>query len=141
MFVTLTVAEQLCGIPVMQVRDVLRGQSINRVPLAPPEVAGNLNLRGRIVIAIDLRRRLGLPSQPAGAAAMAIVVEHDREFCALLVDQVCEVLSLEGCRFEPVPATVSPDWARFSSGIYRLADGLMLMLDLARLLDFTAAEC
>ena len=65
-FVTLTVADQLCGVPVLAVRDVLGPQTITRIPLAPPEIAGSLNLRGRIVTAIDLRRRLRLPPPPRG---------------------------------------------------------------------------
>src|SRR5580692_5233269 len=60
-YVTLTVAGQLCGIPVLGVRDILAEQPITRIPLAPPDIAGSLNLRGRIVTAIDLRRRLNLP--------------------------------------------------------------------------------
>ena len=63
--VTLTVGEQLCGVPVLAVRDILGEQTITRIPLAPPEIAGSLNLRGRIVTAIDLRRRLRLPPAPA----------------------------------------------------------------------------
>ena len=60
-YVTLTVAEQLCGVPVLGVRDILGEHAITRIPLAPREIAGSLNLRGRIVTAIDLRERLGLP--------------------------------------------------------------------------------
>ena len=68
-FVTLTVADQLCGVPVLAVRDILGEQAITRIPLAPPEIAGSLNLRGRIVTAIDLRRRLRLPPRrPASRA-------------------------------------------------------------------------
>src|SRR6476620_563847 len=76
-FLTLTVAGQLCGVPVLAVRDVLGPQAITRIPLAPQEVAGSLNLRGRIVTAIDLRRRLGLPPRDGGAigaGAMSVVV-------------------------------------------------------------------
>ncbi|MBV9117226.1 MAG: chemotaxis protein CheW, partial [Acetobacteraceae bacterium] len=91
-FVTLTVAEQLCGVPVLGVRDILSQQAITRIPLAPPEVAGSLNLRGRIVTAIDLRRRLRLPPAPPGAPSMSVVTEQDGELYALLVDQVCEVM-------------------------------------------------
>ena len=67
MVLTLTVAGQLCGVPVLAVRDVLGPQTITRIPLAPPEVAGSLNLRGRIVTAIDLRRRLSLPPRPSSS--------------------------------------------------------------------------
>ena len=75
MFLTLTVAGQLCGVPVLAVRDVLGAQAITRIPLAPAEVAGSLNLRGRIVTAIDLRRRLGLALREEGTrGAMSVVV-------------------------------------------------------------------
>ena len=65
-FVMLTVAGQTCGVPVGSVRDILGEQAITRIPLAPPEIAGSLNLRGRIVTAVDLRRRLNLPPPPEG---------------------------------------------------------------------------
>src|SRR5437773_6806042 len=91
-FVTMTIAEQLFGIPVLQVQDVLGPQRITRIPLAPPEVAGSLNLRGRIVTAIDLRTRLGLPQLTDGKPRMSIVVDHGGELYSLMVDQVGEVL-------------------------------------------------
>jgi chemotaxis signal transduction protein len=69
--VTLTVGEQLCGVPVLAVRDILGEQTITRIPLAPGEIAGSLNLRGRIVTAIDLRKRLRLPPAPPGQARMS----------------------------------------------------------------------
>jgi purine-binding chemotaxis protein CheW len=97
--VTLTVADQLCGVPVLAVRDVLGEQTITRIPLAPPEIAGSLNLRGRIVTAIDLRRRLHLPSAPAGQPRMSVVAEQGGELYALLVDQVSEVMSLDASQF------------------------------------------
>ncbi|MEJ1977364.1 MAG: chemotaxis protein CheW [Acetobacteraceae bacterium] len=136
-FVTLTIAGQLCGVPVHSVRDVLREQPITRIPLAPPEIAGSLNLRGRIVTAIDLRRRLQLPPAAAGAHPMSLVAEHDGELYALQVDQVCEVLSPEVTRFEPNPPTLPPAWTRYCTGIYRLETNLMLVLDLSRLLALT----
>src|SRR5579872_2634775 len=78
-FVTLTVADQLCGVPVLGVRDILGEQTITRIPLAPPEIAGSLNLRGRIVTAIDLRQRLKLPPAPAGKPRMSVVAEQGGE--------------------------------------------------------------
>src|ERR1700744_6311264 len=87
-FVTLTVADQLCGVPVLGVRDILGEHKITRIPLAPPEIAGSLNLRGRIVTAIDLRRRLHLPAAPDDQPQMSVVAEQGGELYALLVDQV-----------------------------------------------------
>lgn len=78
-FVTLTVADQLCGIPVLGVRDILGAQVITRIPLASREIAGSLNLRGRIVTAIDLRRRLGLADAAAGVERMSVVAEQGGE--------------------------------------------------------------
>jgi purine-binding chemotaxis protein CheW len=133
-FVILTVADQLCGVPVLGVRDILGEQAITRIPLAPEEVAGSLNLRGRIVTAIDLRERLGLPPAPQGARRMSVVAEQGGELYALLVDQVSEVMSVQAGAFERNPPTLSPAWARFSTGIYRLEDRLLVVLDVGKLL-------
>jgi purine-binding chemotaxis protein CheW len=138
--VTLSVAGQLCGLPVQGVRDVLGPQSITRIPLALPEIAGSLNLRGKIVTAIDLRRRLGLPPANAGAPCMSIVTEQGAELYALLVDQVTEVLMLPASGIERVPPNLPPAWRHFSTGVHRLADRLMIVLDLSRVLDLAPSE-
>ncbi len=138
-FVTLTVAGQLCGIPLLGVRDVLADQAIARIPLAPGEVAGSLNLRGRIVTAIDLRRRLNLPAAPSGQARMSVVTELGGELYALLVDQVAEVMSLPASAFEACPPTLPTVWAEHSRGVYRLEGRLLVVLDVARLLDLAVA--
>jgi purine-binding chemotaxis protein CheW len=129
-FVTLTLADQLYGVPVLQVRDILRERTITRVPLSSPEIAGSLNLRGRIVTAIDLRRRLHLPPAPPGGHPMSVVIERDGDLYALLVDQVCEVLTPESARFENNPLTLAPERARYCAGLFRLETTLMLVLDL-----------
>ena len=134
-FVTLTVGDQLCGVPVLGVRDILAEQAITRIPLAPPEIAGSLNLRGRIVTAIDLRHRLGLPPPAQGTPRMSVVAEQGGELYALLVDQVAEVMSLKEAAFEPNPQTLPPNWAQFSAGIYRLENRLLVVLDVGRLLE------
>lgn len=134
MFVTLIVEKQLCGVPVLSVRDVLGEQTITRIPLAPQEVAGSLNLRGRIVTAVDLRRRLRLPPAPPGTPRMSVVTEQGGELYALLVDQVREVMSLKSSQFERTPPTLPGAWAAYADGIYRLPIGLMVVLDVGRLL-------
>ena len=138
-YVTLTVAGQLCGIPVLGVRDVLADQTIARIPLAPGEVAGSLNLRGRIVTAIDLRRRLNLPPAEPGTRRMSVVTELAGELYALLVDQVAEVMSLPASAFEPCPPTLPAVWAEHSRGVFRLEGRLLVVLDVARLLDLAVA--
>lgn len=133
-FVTLLLADQLFGIPVLQVRDILREQAITRIPLASPEIAGSLNLRGRIVTAIDLRRRLRLPRAAPGAPKMSVVTEREGDLYALIVDQVCEVLTPDSAQFERNPLTLLPDRARYCAGLYRMETSLMLVLDLDRVL-------
>ncbi|WP_448206598.1 chemotaxis protein CheW [Azospirillum sp. sgz302134] len=139
-YVTMTIADQLFGIPVLQVQDVLGHQRITRIPLAPPEVAGSLNLRGRIVTAIDVRLRLGLSSRPKDKPGMSIVVDLRGELYSLMVDSVGEVLSLSNDDFERNPATLDPRWREVSTGIYRLNGQLMVVLDVPRLLNFTNME-
>lgn len=139
-FVTMTIADQLFGIPVLQVQDVLGHQKITRIPLAPPEVAGSLNLRGRIVTAIDVRLRLGLPARAKDKPGMSIVVDHRGELYSLMVDSVGEVLSLSSEDFERNPATMDIRWRDLSTGIYRLNDTLLVVLDVSRLLNFANLE-
>ena len=138
-FVTLMIGDQLCGVPVLSVRDILNEQLITRIPLAPPEIAGSLNLRGRIVTAIDLRRRLNLATPATSQKCMSIVAEQGGELYALLVDQVVEVMSLKTSAFEQNPATLASTWAAYSCGIYRLEDRLLVVLDVGRLLALGAA--
>jgi purine-binding chemotaxis protein CheW len=136
-FLTLTVAGQLCGVPVLSVRDVLGVQAITRIPLAPQEVAGSLNLRGRIVTAIDLRRRLGLPPRE-GAGAMSVVVERDGELYSLLADMVGEVLPLPLGDCAPNPPTLDPLWRDVSRGVHRLGEQLLILLDVEQVLAIAA---
>ena len=138
-FVTMVVDGQWLGIPALSVQDVLGPQKITRVPLAPREVAGALNLRGRIVTAIDLRIRIGLPPRTQGVMPMSITFEEGSELYSLLVDDVGEVLSLKATSFEPNPVTLDPVLREVSNGIYPLEDKLLVVLDPSRLLAFGTA--
>jgi purine-binding chemotaxis protein CheW len=124
---------------VLGVRDILGAHAITRIPLAPREIAGSLNLRGRIVTAIDLRERLRLPPAPAEQPRMSVVADQGGELYALLVDQVSEVMSLKASEFEHNPPTLPPTWAQFSSGIYRLENRLLVVLDVGKLLALSEA--
>lgn len=139
-FVMVSAAGQLFGVPVPSVREVLMSRSITRIPLAPASVAGILNLRGRIVTAIDLRQRLCLAPAPEGLATMSIVTEQDGDLYALIVDRVSEVIELPAGTVGPNPPTFPPLWATLSAGIYRLAEALLVVLDLDRLLDVQAGN-
>ena len=134
-FLTVVISGQLFGIPILQVQDVLRKQNVTRVPLAPPEVAGSLNLRGRIVTAINVRSKLGIPKAQKGESSdMSVVVELDTELYSLIIDRVGDVLTLKDENFEPTPVTLDPVWREFASGIYRLDDQLLVILDVPKFL-------
>lgn len=193
-FVTFNIADQLFGIPVLIVQDILVPEKIASIPLSPPEVRGSINLRGRIVTVVDVRVRLGLerreitstmtaeqmekkmaaeaadaeakavedgedPQTEAEAAEaaeqrhidaieavkrkkrnhmMGVTVEHYSDLYTLLVDSVGDVIGLSKKSYEGNPSTLDPLWREFASGVYRLDDRLMVVLDVDRLLDFKA---
>ena len=134
-FVTVTIAGQLFGLPIEQVQDVFMPDAITEVPLAAREVAGVLNLRGRIVTAIDMRKRLSLPMREDGATRMAVGIESKGESYGIVIDEVGEVLRLPQSTFEANPANLDPRWASISGGVQRLEGELMVILDVDRLLD------
>ncbi len=138
-FVTIRLAGQLLGIPVLAVHDVLNAQKITRIPLAPSWVAGVLNLRGRIVTAIDLRQRLGFPPRDDGGDDMSVVIEYRGEPYSLQIDSVGEVLTLEADGLEKNPVTLDSRWREVSRGIYRLDGELLVILDVERILAFDQA--
>ncbi|MEP0232188.1 chemotaxis protein CheW [Roseibium sp.] len=132
-YVTVVIGGQLFGLPISQVHDVFVPESVTRVPLSAPEVAGVLNLRGRIVTAIDMRRRLHLPPQEDGQM-MAVGIEYKQESYGLVIDSVGEVLNLPGSSAESNPSNLDKRWAEISGGVHRLDGKLMVILDVARLL-------
>jgi purine-binding chemotaxis protein CheW len=130
-FVSLNIGGQLFGVLVTDIRDIFALKGLTEVPGARAEIAGVLNLRGRIVTAIDARRRLGLPSRPEGYAnMMAVGVEHKGEAFGILVDSVGEVLRLEDDTFLPNPVNLDPVWKDVSHGVYRLDGNLMITLNI-----------
>lgn len=134
-YVTVYIGEQMFGIPVTDIHEVFHPQSITRVPLAPPEVRGVLNLRGRIVTAIEVRTRLGLPPlESDGTNLMAIGVEVNEEAYGLIIDRVGDVLQLPERDCEAIPCNMDRTWQAVASGIYRLDSQLMIVLDIKRLL-------
>lgn len=133
-YVSVRIGDQLFGAPVNAIREVFTPQSVTEVPLAPAEVAGLLNLRGRIVTAIDARRRLGLPPRDAEDAGMALGVERGSEIFGLIVDSVGEVLRRPSAELEPVPAHVDPTWRSMVKGVHRLEKELLAVLDVSALL-------
>ena len=134
-YVTVMIGDQLFGLPISRVQDVFMPERLTRVPLAAPEIAGVLNLRGRIVTAIDMRRRLGLPPRTDGGPAMAVGIEFKGESYGLLIDSVGEVLKLADGTREPNPVNLDQHLARVSGGVHRLEGQLMVILDVDRVLE------
>jgi len=134
-FISFRVAGQLLGIPVQMVQEVLTAQRITRVPLAPPEVAGFLNLRGQIVTAVDLRARLDLKPREPGATVMNVVVQDEEELFSLLVDEVGDVIEVSRDIFEEPPATLDERWRESCDGVYRLKEELLVAVNVPALLN------
>lgn len=133
-FVTVMIGGQLFGLPIDKVHDVFVPESMTRVPLASPEIAGVLNLRGRIVTAINMRRRLGLPTREGSSSVMAVGIEYKGESYGLIIDEVGEVLTLPTNGREPNPSNLDRRWAEVSQGVHRLSGQLMVILDVDRVL-------
>jgi purine-binding chemotaxis protein CheW len=122
----------LFGVEVEHVQEVLRSQSITRVPLAPPAVAGLINLRGQVVTAIELRERLGRPARPAGEEPVVIVVRLHGEAVSLLVDSIADVVDVDLRDFEAPPDTMDGTSRELIRGAYKLSGQLLLALDVNR---------
>ena len=134
-YVTTMIGGQLFGLPILHVQDVFIPERLTRVPLAPPDIAGVLNLRGRIVTLIDMRGRLGLEARDGERPVMAIGVESRGESYGLLIDSIGEVLKLDDAAREPNPINLDPRLARVSAGIHRLEGQLLIVVDVERVLD------
>jgi purine-binding chemotaxis protein CheW len=134
-YVTVVLGGQLFGLPISRVQDVFMPERVTRVPLAQPEIAGVLNLRGRIVTAIDMRCRLGLSRRDETRPPMAVGIECKGESYGLLIDSVGEVLKLDDNTREPNPVNLDTGLAQISAGVHRLDKQLLVILDVDRVLD------
>jgi purine-binding chemotaxis protein CheW len=138
-YVTVMIGSQLFGLPISRVQDVFVLHQMTRVPLASDDIAGVINLRGRIVTAIDLRCRLGI-SGDSGRGTMAVGIESEGESYGLVIDAVGEVMKLGIETAEPVPVNFDERLKSVASCIHRLDDGLLVVLDVNRLLDLKSSE-
>ncbi|GBE44433.1 MAG TPA: chemotaxis protein CheW [Rhizobiales bacterium] len=133
-YITVIIADQLFGLPILEVQDVFMPAAVTEVPLAKRDIAGVLNLRGRIVTAIDMRKRLGLPPLEEGGRCMAVGIESNGESYGLIIDSVGEVHRVSQETFEVNPANLDPRWAAISAGVHRLDGSLMVIIDVDRVL-------
>src|ERR1700723_3822133 len=139
-YVTAMIGGQLFGLPISRVQDVFMPERVTRVPLASREIAGVLNLRGRIVTVIDMRARLGLPKNEDGKPPMAVGVDLRGESYGLLIDQIGEVLRVPAESPEENPANLDPRMAKLAGGVHRLDGQLMVVLDVDRVLELLPTQ-
>jgi purine-binding chemotaxis protein CheW len=134
-YVTILLDDQLFALPITRVQDVFIPERLTGVPLAPPQIAGVLNLRGRIVTAIDMRCRLGLPPRTVTTPQIAVGIELKGESYGLLVDAIGEVMKLAKDDCEITPANLDTRLAEVTAGVYRLESQLLVVLDVDRVFD------
>jgi purine-binding chemotaxis protein CheW len=134
-FSTFFVADLFFGVDVLDVQEVLRAQQMTPVPQAPDVIEGLINLRGQIVTAIDMRRRLRLPSQGGDRASMNMVIRTSDGAVSLLVDEIGDVLDMDAANYERPPQNLDPAAREIIRGVYKLKDGLLLVLDTERAIE------
>lgn len=139
-FSTFFVADLFFGVDVLRVQEVLRFQQMTRVPLAPEVIEGLINLRGQIVTAIDMRRRLRLPPRTGGENPMNMVVRTDDGPVSLLVDEIGDVLDVDAATYERPPENLDPAARELIRGVYKLKDRLLLVLDAERTVELTGGK-
>jgi purine-binding chemotaxis protein CheW len=126
------------GVEVSKVQEVIRYQEMTRVPLAPRVIRGLINLRGQIVTALDLRRRLELAERPADRLPMNVVIRGDDGALSLLVDEIGDVVEVDQGLFESPPETLQGTARALIQGAYKLKDRLLLALDTEKAVQLTA---
>ena len=139
-FCTFFLKNQFLGVPVQQVQEVIRYQEMTRVPLVPAVIRGLINLRGQIVMAIDLRRRFGMEERPESQLPVNVVVRTDEGAVSLLVDEIGDVLEAGDENFEPPPETLKGETRELVCGVYKLEERLMLVLDTGRAVENSPAR-
>ncbi|VAX38742.1 Positive regulator of CheA protein activity (CheW) [hydrothermal vent metagenome] len=135
-YVSFWLGDQLLGVPVTQVQEVLNAQSIARTPKARSEIAGLVNLRGQIVTAVNLRKRMGLTDFENDEECMNVVFRFKGESYSLLVDEVGDVIDVPSETLEPVPQTLDDCWKKVTMGVFQLEERLLIILNVEAILDF-----
>jgi purine-binding chemotaxis protein CheW len=138
-FCTLHLAGHLFGVPVMQVQEVISYQPMTRVPLANPVIDGLINLRGQIVTAIDLRKRLDFDARDSEQQSMNVVVQTPGGVVSLLVDEIGDVVEVEETIYEAPPETLTGVAKDLILGVYKFEDRLLLELDIDRAVTISSA--
>src|SRR6201995_4618116 len=134
-FSTFFVADLFFGVDVLNVQEVLRFQQMTPVPQAPRVIEGLINLRGQIVTAIDMRRRLGLPPRAEDKSPMNMVVRTSDGAVSLLVDEIGDVLDMDAATYERTPENLDPAAKELIRGVYKLKGRLLLIVDAEKTVD------
>ncbi len=133
--VTFSIGEEEFGVDILKVQEIIRTMEITKVPRAPEFVEGVINLRGKVIPIIDLRRRFGLTSKEHDKHTRIIVIEINNMIVGFVVDSVSEVLRIPASTVEPPPPVVAGMESDYISGVGKLQDRLLILLDLDRLLS------
>jgi purine-binding chemotaxis protein CheW len=137
-FCTFRLDSHLFGLDVLDVQEIIRQQSVTRIPLAPPMVRGLINLRGQIITVIDLRLRLGLAERAADRPAVNVVVRCAGSSTSLMVDEIGDMMSFPDAGREGPPETLRGAIRDLITGVYKLDGQLLLVLDTVRTIDIAA---
>lgn len=131
--VTFGLGEEEFAVDILSVQEINRMMPLTRVPQSPPEVEGVINLRGKIIPVVDLRKRFSLPASDRSEQSRIVVVEVTGRVIGFIVDRVSEVLRISSKIVEPAPAMVTGADSDFVAGVGRLEDRLLILLDLPKL--------
>ena len=138
LYATFHVDDAFFGVDATDVQEVIRTQPMTRVPLASDEVSGLINLRGQVVVAIDMRRRLGMPEPDEGAELLNVIVRTEHGPVSLIVDDIGDVLEADLDELETPPPTLTPPTRDLVSAVHQLDERLLLVIDVSRTIDATA---
>ncbi len=139
-YLTAYVNDQYIGVSIRSIQDVIGPQAITQIPRARHAIAGVLNLRGRIVTAIDMHERLEEPAAAGNTGRMGVIIEAQDELFSLLVDHVEDVMTINDDDIKSVPPTLNPLWQDVCCGVYQMQGRIMILLDIERVLDLGNAK-
>jgi purine-binding chemotaxis protein CheW len=132
--VVFSLASEEYGVAITQVQEIIRQPDITRIPGMPVFIEGVINLRGRIIPVIDLRKRFGLEQKDASDKTRVVVADANAQTIGLVVDSVSEVVNLPKDQVDPIPPTIASIDAEYLSGVGKLEKRIVVLLDLAKLL-------
>lgn len=134
-YLTVKLCNESFGIPVTRIKDIFTENRITYIPLADPDIIGAINLRGRIVAAIDMRKRFGLPPADKTMQRMNIAVEYGDELCSLVVDSVGDVILISDDQIDALPPTLDSKWKTIATGVFKQKNDLLIILRMDNLIQ------